>query len=113
MNRVKMWLDCARLAQYIDKGDDDAFGELVSDITGCNDAEWYIDHVGNIVYFLSETLEYAGARLCIRGSDREIYIDTYNKSVSTGKGENLISVDYTQDKLGIDEYCRERYEESK
>jgi len=105
--------NCARLARYIDQGDDNAFGELVSAFTGCNDAEWYVDNVANIAYILSETLEYAGARLCIRGSGREICIDTYNKSVSPGKGSDLVSFDYTLDGLGIDDYCRERYEETR
>ena len=109
MDKIQMVLDCARLARYIDQGDYNAFGELVSAFTGCNDAEWYVDNVANIAYIVSETLEYAGARLCIRGSGREIYIDTYSKCVTAGTH----GVGYTQDKLSINSYCRERYEETR
>jgi len=52
------------------------------------------------------------ARLCIKGPGREIYIDTYCKEVRSSKyGRPAFT--YAHDKLGIDDYCRERFEETK
>lgn len=104
---------CSIIAKSIEKGDNDCFDKLISTATDCNDAEWYTEHLSHINYVLSETLEYAGALLRFGANDETITVDTCSKTVVYRFDKEFISIPYSNDGLGIDNYCKERYQETK
>ena len=106
---------CGLLASSIDTGDNNAFVALISSVTECNDPEWHLENLAHINYILSETLEYSGAFLTFDGLNETIIVNTFSKTVTyrlwQGKYDT-VTVYYVNDGLGVDDYCKERYDDT-
>ena len=112
MDKQKLQTMCRLIASYVSSGNDKAFGEALKGITG-TDTEWYIEHVANVNYIVSNTLEYVAGQVFFNGNGFEIYIDTQKKTVNGVLGNNVVVATYTMDSLGIDSYLCDRYLEDK
>jgi len=67
-----------------------------------------------VTYFVNANREYVGAELIVDVSGDAAHIDTRIQAVYAywDADGTRVEVFYPEDGLGIDDYCRERYEES-
>jgi len=80
--------------------------------TGTYHASDYLNDALDIEYTIDGNFEYLGTKLVVAWGPN-IYIDTQHKVVRGYWGDDNVEVSYSDNGLGIDEYCRESYEESK
>jgi len=80
--------------------------------TGTYDASDYLNDALDIEYTIDSNFEYLGTKIVVDWVPN-IYIDTRRNVIKGYWGGDSVEVPYIDNGLGIDEYCRESYEESK